>query len=221
MTTAAAGESENSSKSATEGKPAVRTDTSPTTEPVQNASGDDSPAQTDADAPATTAARPAAQPIIVPAGSMLTVRPAEELGSRISAVGQTFSATLDRDVVVDGQTVMAAGTSATGKVTFARAAGALAGEPNLQLKIISVNVNNADLAVVTSIRNFGPRSKGKTKVRRFIKGLLKSGTIGCELTVRYDVCADLLAMAGGKDREVILDDQSSYSFTLRQSLQIQ
>ena len=197
VTTPPAGGSANSSNAGTGGQPAVPpADSTPVTEPGQNpAPGADSQAPTDENAAA------AAQSLVVPAGTTLTVRLGEQLGSKISQVGQSFSATLDRDVVVDGQTAIAAGASVTGKVAFVRPVGALAGEANLQLKLTSVNVDNADLAVVTSIRSFGPKIKGKNKVGRFMKGLAKR--------------------AGGEEREVVLDDQSAYSFTLRRPLQIQ
>jgi len=164
----------------------------------------------------------AAQPIVVPAGTTLTVRLGEELGSRISQVGQSFSATVDRDVVVDGQTAIPAGAMVNGKVTFARPGGSLVADPNLQLKLTSVNVNNADLSVVTSTRSFGLVITGKKKkVGRFMKGLLKHGTVGCQFTTTPELCQDLVGKAAGKDKEVFLADRSAYSFTLRQSLQIQ
>ena len=146
-------------------------------------------------------AAPAAPALVVPAGTTLTVRLGQELGSKTSAAGQSFSATLDRDVVVGGQTAIAAGASVTGKVVFARPVGALAGEASLQLKLISVNVDNADLKVVTSVRSFGPIIKGKNKVGKFFKGLAKRSV--------------------GEEREVVLNDQTACSFTLRRSLQIQ
>jgi hypothetical protein len=152
--------------------------------------------------PAADASEPAAaQPIIIPAGTTLTVRLGEALGSRVSEVGQSFSATLDQDVVVGGQTVIAAGASVAGKVVSARPAGAVAGEANLQLKLTSVNVDNANLRLATSVRSFGPKIKGKNKVGRFMKGLVKR--------------------ASGEEREVLLADQSAYSFTLQRRLQIQ
>lgn len=146
-------------------------------------------------------AAPAAPAFVVPAGTTLTVRLGQELGSKTSAAGQSFSATLDRDVVVGGQTAIAAGANVTGKVVFARPVGALAGEASLQLKLISVNVDNADLKVVTSVQSFGPIIKGKNKVGKFFKGLAKRSV--------------------GEEREVVLDDQTACSFTLRRSLQIQ
>jgi hypothetical protein len=103
--------------------------------------------------------------------------------------------------VLRGRTVIAAGASVTGKVEFAKHVGALSGEPNLQIKLTSINVDDADLAVVTSVQSFGPKIKGKNKVGRFMKGLLKR--------------------AVGKEREVVLDDHSVCSFTLRRRLRIQ
>jgi hypothetical protein len=77
----------------------------------------------------------------------------------------------------------------------------LEGEANLQLKLTSVNVNNAHLAVVTSLRSLGSPIKGKNRVGKILKGLPKR--------------------AGGEEREAVLADQSAYSFTLRGPLEIQ
>jgi hypothetical protein len=162
---------------------------------------DPAPADAEADTDADASQPAAPQPIVVPAGTTLTVRLGEALDSRSSEAGQSFSATLDQDVVVGGQTVIAAGASVTGKVVSARPAGALAGEANLQLKLTSVNVDNANLRLATSVRSFGPKIKGKSKVGRFMKGLVKR--------------------AAGEEREVLLAEQSTYGFTLRQGVKIQ
>ena len=137
--TTPAGGSSNSSNTQTAVQTDVQQDASDTeTASItgQDAASGDGPAAptsadaTDGDAPAD-AAQPAAQPIIVPAGTTLTVRLGEALGSRISEANQSFSATVDQDVVVRGQTVIAAGTTVTGKVVAANPAGALAGEASL------------------------------------------------------------------------------------------
>jgi hypothetical protein len=186
---------------------APASDTTTATNPGQSAgpAGASQPGQdgavADAAQPAADDAPAAAQPIIVPAGTTLTVRLAEDLGSRISEMGQRFSATLDNDVVVNGETVIAAGAAVFGKVVLARPAGAVAGEAILQLKVTGVNVNNANLTVVTSLRSFGPQIKGKNKVGKFMKGLVKR--------------------ASGEEREVLLAQQSAYNFTLQRRLEIQ
>src|SRR5678816_2307575 len=47
-----------------------------------------------------------AKPLVVPAGTVLTVRLGQTVGSKISSPGQTFSATLASPVVVDGKTAI-------------------------------------------------------------------------------------------------------------------
>ena len=190
-----------------------QTDGTQQTADGQDAQTDDSQAQSDAGAvadasqtadgaqPDDAASADAAQAMVVPAGTMLTVHLSEELGSRISEVGQRFSATLGRDIVVGGQTAIPAGAVVRGKVIAARPAGSLTGEANLQLKLTSVNVNDKYLTLSTSTRSFGPQIKGKNKVGKFMKGLVKR--------------------ASGNEREVLLAEQSACSFTLRQGLEIQ
>jgi hypothetical protein len=155
----------------------------------------------DASQPAADAAQPTAQPIVIPAGTALTVRLGEKLGSKISESNQTFAGTLDRDVIIGGQTLISAGANITGRVVLARPAGALAGEATLQLKITSVNVNNNDLAIASSTQSFGPKIKGKNKVGRFMKGLVKR--------------------AEGDEHEVELAKESAYNFTLKKNLQLE
>jgi len=130
--TTPAGDSSNSSNAQTAVPTDVQQDASATeTAPITGqdvASDDNSAAQTsadatDADAPDSGTAQPAAQPIIVPAGTTLTVRLGEPLGSGISEANQSFSATLDQDVVVRGQTVIAAGARVTGKTRAGRPRG--------------------------------------------------------------------------------------------------
>jgi cytoskeletal protein RodZ len=158
----------------------------------------DASSTSDADA---TAAPDPVKPIVVPVGTAVTIRLGEELGSKISEEGQNFSATVDQDVIVGGKTAIPAGSTVSGKVVAAKPVGALHGEAELQLKLTSVKVNNANVHVATATRSFGPQIKGKNKVGKFFKGLAKR--------------------AEGDEREVVLAENSAYSFTLQKSLQIQ
>jgi hypothetical protein len=152
------------------------------------------------DHPVASIARASRSAIIVPTGTELAFRLAEPLGSKISQPAQSFSGTLDRDIDIQGHTVIAAGSRVTGKVVAARPAGLVAGEATLQLQITSVKVKNHELAVITSVRSFGPTMSGKNKVGRFFKGIGK----------RVD----------GEEREVLLDDQTAYTFDLSSPLEI-
>jgi hypothetical protein len=153
------------------------------------------------DADATAAAPDPVKPLVIPVGAAITVRLGEQLGSQISEEGQNFSGTVDQDVIVGGKTAIPAGSSVSGKVVTAKPIGKLQGEAKLELKITSVKVNNANLHVAAGTRTFGSPIKGNNKVGKFFKGLAKR--------------------AEGDEREVVLAENSAYSFTLQKSLQIQ
>jgi hypothetical protein len=157
----------------------------------------DSSSQTDADAATAAPVRS----VVIPVGTTLTVRLGEELGSKISEDGQSFSGTLDQDVVVAGKTVMPAGAAVSGKVVSAKPVGALHGEAELQLKVTVVKLESGNVHVATATRSFGPQIKTKNKVGKFFVGLAKR--------------------ADGDEREVVLAENSAYSFTLQKSLPIQ
>lgn len=183
-------------------EPAVSNETSAGV-PTNPAPPANAPAAVDnsTQAPATADQQASQQPIVVPSGTSITVRLAEDLGSKTSQSGQTFSATLDKDVMVDGQAAIPSGANVTGSVVNARPAGALAGEATLVIKLISININGADQPIVTSARSFGSKIKAKGAVRKFFGGLAKR--------------------AEGDEREVKLASQSAYAFTLRKDLTIQ
>jgi hypothetical protein len=149
--------------------------------------------------PPTAPAPP--QPIVVAAGTTLTVKLSDDLGSKLSQTGQVFSATLDKDVIVDAQTAIPAGSNISGKVVNAHPYGKFAGEANLTLRLTSININNIDQTVVTSARSFGPKIKAQGKVHKFIGGLVKR--------------------AEGDEKDVVLAAQSDYTFSLKQPLEIQ
>lgn len=163
-------------------------------------SADNDAAQPQQAAPAQPEQPAQPQPIIVAAGTSLTIRITEDLGSKASQTGQTFAATLDKDVIVDGQTAIPAGANVVGTIVSAKPYGHFAGEASLVLRLNTVNINNADQPIVTAARSFGPKIKAKGAVRKFFGGLAKR--------------------AEGDEREVVLPAQSAYTFTLKQPLQI-
>src|SRR5664279_2317854 len=97
--------------------------------------------------PAAPAPEP--QPVIVPAGTTLTVRLGESVGSKISTPGQSFPATLASAVTVDGNTVIPAGASARGTVVDAKPLGRFKGGAALEVRLISITVNGTAQPIET------------------------------------------------------------------------
>ena len=111
--------------------------------------------------PAPSQTPPPPQMVDLPAGTNLRVRLDEDLGSKISRPGDSFSATVADDVVVNGQTVIAQGSRADGTVIDAKPLGRFAGGAVLQLRLERVHTNWGSYPVATSTISRVEQGKGK------------------------------------------------------------
>lgn len=137
------------------------------------------PAQQAAPAPAEaapaqqaqTAPPPPAPPptLVIPAGTPLRVRLDEDLGSKISQPGQTFTATVADDVVVHGQIVIPRHARAEGIVVDAKGLGHFKGGALLELRLERVRTNWGSYPVATSTMTQAEKGKG-TRTAKFAGG---------------------------------------------------
>lgn len=100
-------------------------------------------------------------PLVIPAGTHLSVTTGQSLGSKISEDGETFTATVTRPIVVDGQTAIPRGASATGTVVDAKALGRFKGGAHLELRLDTVQVNGATYQIRSSALERAEAGKGK------------------------------------------------------------
>jgi len=78
--------------------------------------------------------------LIIKAGTYVTVRLNEILSSDRSQVGDAFTATLTKPIVVDGVVVASRGQNVTGHVTEAKKAGRVAGTSRLGIQLVELPV---------------------------------------------------------------------------------
>jgi hypothetical protein len=104
---------------------------------------------------------PKPQPIIVPTGTVLTVRMGQALSSKTSQTGQTFLATLGRPVSVGGRAAIPAGSTLSGTVVAAKSKGKIKGEGELSLALISVTVRGQTYSIQTGVLENTTKGKGK------------------------------------------------------------
>jgi hypothetical protein len=90
----------------------------------------------------------------LPEGTPIPIRLQNPLSSASSHAGDTFSATIDEPVVIDGQTLLARGTPATGRVLEAKPSASSRGsslEPGyLRIVLVSVNIGGRPVVIETS-----------------------------------------------------------------------
>lgn len=97
----------------------------------------------------------------IPAGTRVRVRIDQDLGSKISQAGETFSATVAAPVVIDGQTVIPRDARAEGTVIDARPLGHFKGGALLELRLERVRTQWGSYPVQTSTMERVERGKGK------------------------------------------------------------
>lgn len=196
--------------------------------PASNSAPSDSSAANASSAPAESAQSPAPVSVRVPAGKVLTVRLADQVGSKISQPGQTFGGTLAKPVEVDGEVVIPAGARVEGVVVDAKPLGHFKGGALLELKLDSIRVNDQPMPVETSLFTQTLKGKGKRT------GLMAGGGAGLGAIIGGlaggGKGAAIGALAGGGagtagaaytgNKEIVLPAESAIPFTLKKSLNI-
>jgi hypothetical protein len=170
----------------------------------------------------------ARQPIVVPAGTVLTVRLGETLSSKTSEAGQAFTASVVSPVDVEGKTVIPAGATATGTVVAAHAAGKFKGASLLQIKLDSVTVEGHSHSIETSSVARSEKGKGKRTATLIgggagagaLIGALAGGGKGAAIGALVGGGAGTAGSAFTGNRDVTLPAESAVSFKLESPLEI-
>ncbi len=187
------------------------------------------PAASSAATPApatTTAARPPVQTVTVPAGTTLTVRLGNAVGSKTSQAGDRFAASLAQPVSVGGNVVIPAGASASGTVTEAHAAGRFKGGATLALCLDSIAIHGRQYSIQTASVTRASKGKGKRTAGLIgggagagaLIGGLAGGGKGAAIGAVAGAGAGTAGAALTGNRDISLPAESALSFKLSSPL---
>ena len=168
------------------------------------------------------------QPIVVPAGTSVTVSLGSALGSKLSQAGQTFSGSVAKDVLVAGAVAIPKGAMVSGTVTDAKPLGKFAGGAVLQVRLDSITLHGADMPVQTALRTFTAKGKGKRTAVATGGGAALGGIIGALAGggkgAAIGMAAGAGAGAGGSaltgNKDIVLTAESAVSFELSQPFEV-
>lgn len=171
---------------------------------------------------------PKPAPVVVPAGTLLTVRLGEALGSKISQSGQTFTASVAQPVEVEGKTVIPAGATASGVVVSAKPLGRFKGAASLQVKLTSVEINGSPHSIETSSVVRSATGKGKRTAAMIgggaglgaLIGGLAGGGKGAAIGAAAGAGAGTAGTAFTGNKDIVLPAESALSFKMERPLEV-
>jgi hypothetical protein len=215
-----------------------------------------SDAQPNASAPASSASAPASQPrtssaqqgpnsqptqsrpspaaaapvaIELPAGTNIRVRLDQDLGSKISQPGDSFTATVADDIEVDGKVAIARGARADGTVIDAKPLGKFKGGAELEVKLERVTTAFGSFPVSTSSVQQAEAGKGKRTavfagggagLGALIGGLAGGGK-GAAIGALAGAGAGTAGGAMTGNKQIVLPAETLLTFKLEQPVRIQ
>jgi hypothetical protein len=166
--------------------------------------------------------------VALPAGTVVTVRLSSTVGSKISAKGDHFSATVATPVQVDGKVVLPKGAEVLGKVVEAVPQGRFKGAAVLRLVLETVTLNEDSYDVQTSSVSRTQKGKGKRTATMIgggagggaLIGGLAGGGKGALIGAALGAGAGTAGAAYTGEKEIVLPAESALSFKLTEPLTV-
>ena len=167
-------------------------------------------------------AAPAAKPIVIDAGTVLTVTLDQAVSSKTNNAGDPFDASLAAPVAVGDKVVLPAGTKANGKVTVAQSAGRFKGHAALGLALDSLTVNGKSYAIeATSVEQAGKGRGKRTAIGAgggaalgAIVGAVAGGGKGAAIGAAAGAGAGTAGAAFTGNRDISLSAETQLNFKL-------
>ena len=212
---------------------------SPTPEPVSpsNAASSSAPTKATSVTPSPAKKTPAQKalaaeapkPIVLPAGTVITVRINEALGSKTSQAGETFTGSVSSPVSKEETVVIPDGASVAGVVTQAHPAGRFKGGATLGVELNSITINGRPHKIQTTPVAQTSTGKGKRTAGMVgggaaggaLIGGLAGGGKGAAIGALVGAGAGTAGAAFTGNRDINLPAESMLSFKLTEPLQIQ
>ena len=179
-------------------------------------------------ASANRAEAPKPRPIIVPADTRIFVVLDQPVGSKRSRTDETFTATVEAPVEVDGRVAIPKGARTTGIVKEAKAAGRFKGGAVLELALTSVTLGDKDYEIATSAPAVTTKGKGKRTAAMVgggagggaAIGAVAGGGKGAAIGALIGAAAGTGGAGLSGNRDITLPAETALSFKLLQPLEI-
>ena len=166
--------------------------------------------------------------IELPAGTNLVIRMIDGVDSERSSVGQSFAASLDQPVIIDGQTVIPRGADVIVKLVDAKESGKFTGRTSLTLALMSVKVTGRMVDVNTETVKEESSSRGArtakvaggTAALGTIIGAIAGGGKGAAVGLGSGAVVGAAAEVLTKGQRVKIPSETRLTFVLQNAVRI-
>jgi hypothetical protein len=171
---------------------------------------------------------PPPQKVTVPSGTTLAVRLVDTIDSEASQPGQTFHATLDSPLAVDGDVVIPAGYDVEGHIVTVQSAGKFAGKSLVELQLDRIAVGSKYYNIQTDHYKREGQSRGKNTAEKVgagagigaIIGAIAGGGKGAAIGAAAGGGLGGGVQAATKGQQIKLSSETVLNFTLQGPLTV-
>jgi len=168
---------------------------------------------------------PATKQVTIPAGTDVYIRMIDSIDTEQAHPNETFRASLDKPIVVDGQTIIPARSDVFVKVVEVQSAGKLSGTSELKVELDRLFIGKQSYTVVSNTFTETGPSQGKKAARNVGIGAAVGGIIGGVLGGKKGAIIGAGAGGGGgavitKSDQIRINSETELLFKLENPLEI-
>src|SRR5438477_9393581 len=179
-------------------------------------------------APSTPPPPPPPQKVTIPSVTILAVRLVDTIDSERSQAGQTFHATLDSPLAVEGETAIPAGYDVEGHIVNVQSAGKFAGQSLLVLQLDRISAAGKYYNIQTDQYSRKGTSRGKNTAEKVgagagigaIIGAIAGGGKGAAIGAAAGGGLGGGVQAATKGQQIKLPSETVLNFTLQAPLTV-
>jgi len=166
--------------------------------------------------------------VVVPAGTVMTVRMIDSVDSEVAGAGERFRASLDDPLQVGSQVIAPRGADVTVQLVRVEQSGRLSGRDEIALDLYEITINGKKYPVATSYAEVQSKSRGAstgkvvggTAALGAIIGAVAGGGRGAAIGAVSGAGAGTAIQVLTKGEKVKIPAESRLDFTLKQPLAV-